>query len=100
MCSFLKFSLPQSTSMSDLQSRKHKAKVSFLFVIPLLFFIIDSSINIVRLSQHAQRLTWLDSLTNQAISLSALLHELQKERGMSGIYLSSTGVKFATNLKK
>lgn len=100
VCLFLKDNTPQSASVADLQSRRHKAKVSFLFLIPLLFFIVASSVHIVRLSQHAQQHARLNSLTNQTIALTELLHELQKERGISGIFLSSTGKKFSSNLKK
>jgi len=69
-------------------------------MIPLIVFIYMSSIQITKLSNQAQQLTKLKQLTLLAISLSSLLHELQKERGYTSVYLTGNEQDFLNQLIK
>jgi len=42
----------------------------------------------------------LEKLVNLSTKLSSLVHEMQKERGMTAGYLGSKGSKFASELPK
>lgn len=46
-----------------------------------------------------QEMSTLTQLTKLSVVYSELVHELQKERGMTAGYLSSKGNKFASKLK-
>ena len=59
-----------------------------------------SSIQISKLSNQAQQLTSLEQLTLLTTKLTSLLHELQKERGYTSIYLSKNEQEFLTILIK
>ena len=83
----------------DVQPKAHKIKIFLLFALPFIFFVIAAIAHIARLTSYAEQLTELDLLTSRAIELSNLLHESQKERGMTGIYLASSGNKFVNQLK-
>ncbi|EPJ55674.1 MAG: hypothetical protein OFPI_02840 [Osedax symbiont Rs2] len=79
-------------------TRKLITKTLMLFAVPLLFFVLASSAHIYRQSQHVDNLMQLDLVIRQAIQLSEVLHQLQKERGMAVIYLSSEGAMFNAQL--
>lgn len=78
--------------------KTHKTKLTLLFFIPFLIFLLTSLFQIKRLSEHADKISGLEQLTNLAIQLSELLHDSQKERGHTGIYLSSGGSKHLSEL--
>jgi len=81
-------------------TRSNLVKLTTLFMIPLIVFIYMSSIQITKLSNQAQQLTKLKQLTLLAISLSSLLHELQKERGYTSVYLTGNEQDFLNQLIK
>ena len=78
--------------------KTHKTKLTLLFFIPFIIFLLTSLFQIKRLSEHADKISGLVQLTNLAIQLSELLHDSQKERGHTGIYLSSGGSKHLSEL--
>ncbi len=85
-------------NIRGIQTHSHKAKLLYLLLIPLAIFVTVSSYQIVRLANHANRISDLEQLGDLAIHLSDLIHELQKERGITGIYLSSKGEQFSNKL--
>jgi len=83
-----------------IHTHSHKAKLLYLLAIPLTIFIAVSSYQIVRLANHANRISDLEQLGDLAIHLSDLAHGLQKERGITGIFLSSKGEQFSDKLNE
>jgi methyl-accepting chemotaxis protein len=64
-------------------------------LIALLYFSANAVYNSYTTGQHVQNAT---RLTQMATKISALVHETQKERGMTAGYLGSKGKKFANEL--
>jgi len=78
----------------------HKIKLSLLFLFPLLISVSAALFQIDKLTNRASQLANLDRLTNLTIEISHLIHNLQKERGYSGVFIASNGTKFASELRK
>ena len=67
-------------------------------VIPMIVVVALSAWIIVPKLQKAQEYSSFDHLLILATDLSNLVHEQQKERGASAVYLGSQGQRFATEL--
>ncbi len=90
----------QATSIvAIISNRGNLAKLTALFITPLFVCIYMSSLQIERLSIHNNQLNKLEKFTILATKLSALLHELQKERGYSSVYLTGYNQSFLDKLK-
>ena len=76
----------------------HKIKLSLLFIFPLLISVCAALFQIDKLTNRASNLANVDELTRLTFEVSHLLHDLQKERGYTGVFISSTGSKFASEL--
>jgi methyl-accepting chemotaxis protein len=72
--------------------------VSVLIVIPSLFLTIIVCVNLIKNSQEANYASNGVDLLSLSDKAAGLVHELQKERGMSAGYLGSKGVKFKQEL--
>jgi len=90
----------RARKISNANNINNLVKLTTLFIIPLVVFIYMSSIQIGKLSNQAQQLTKLKQLTLIATKLSSLLHELQKERGYTSVYLTGNEQDFLTKLVK
>lgn len=66
--------------------------------IPVLGMLVFSSMNIIQKYQMNKEMTKVVELTQIAPTISAVVYELQKERGMSAVFLSSSGQKFKSEL--
>jgi len=64
-------------------------------LIGLLYFAIS---NIIEKSAFSNEITRIQTLTKLSVKMSALVHEVQKERGLSAGFLGSKGKKFVTEL--
>lgn len=84
--------------MFMLQRIKFSHKIALLSLIPLLGLIIVSSVSINRQYAEVQSFATVIPLTDFAIQATALVHELQKERGLSSGYLGSNGSQFGRDL--
>ena len=78
----------------------HKIKLSLLFIFPLLIFLSSSLSQINKLTTRASQLANLERFTNLTLEISHLLHDLQKERGYTGVFIASNGTKFKAELLK
>lgn len=87
-----------STAMDGLYSKSTHAKLTVLFILPLLIFLLVSAVQIRQSMKQTQEIANLEKLVELAIHISALIHETQKERGSTGIYLSSKGEHFSDEL--
>jgi len=76
-----------------------RSSLTILLTIPLVALIWFAQGEIRRTSQLKSQTDHIIKLANVAVSVSALVHELQKERGLSAGYLSSNGREFASELR-
>jgi len=91
-------SMPSLMLTTEQNVSRLKAKTLMLFTVPLLFFVLASLFMAQKQSHYVNQLKALDTSLQQAISLSELLHQLQRERGMTVIFLSSGGAQFSSQL--
>jgi len=77
---------------------KIKYKLVVLLGIPLIAMLYFSSIKLFDYYYEVQELEDVVTLSKLAGTVSALVHESQKERGMSAGYIGSKGVKFGNKL--
>ncbi len=77
-----------------------RAKFLFVLIIPLLGLFLFSGKEVVDQAEQAGEMKSLSAGVEVATTASALVHELQKERGMSAGHLGSKGAKFGPELKK
>jgi len=82
-------------SLSDLSFRK---KILLLLALPIFGFLW-LSINIISQSvKTSQEMSTITGLTELSVVYSELVHELQKERGMTAGFIGSKGKKFSLKL--
>lgn len=77
-----------------------RCKLYGLTLFPLLGFICFSGYNFIETYQDKVVLEEMLVLTNSASNSALLVHELQKERGLSAGFLGSNGNKFSDLLPK
>ncbi|QSX39226.1 methyl-accepting chemotaxis protein [Shewanella cyperi] len=75
-----------------------KQKLLMVVMPSLLGYLIYGSLMLRDAWDDKQSLAQVQQLTELAVSNSALVHELQKERGMSAGFLGSSGKAFANQL--
>lgn len=75
-----------------------RARLFLMVVIPLVGMTWVSGWNTVEKIQLARDMGQLQGLVSVATRVGALVHELQKERGMSAGFLGSKGTSFAKEL--
>lgn len=84
--------------MNILNNLKLREKLLLIVIIPvmgLLFFAFSGSIEKLKTSREILKLT---KMTELSIKISSLVHELQKERGVSAGYIGSGGNSFKDKL--
>jgi hypothetical protein len=67
-------------------------------IIPLVAVIVYSGLALSEKNRQADEMEQVEELARLAPSISALVHELQKERGTSAGYIGSKGEKFKDRL--
>ena len=77
---------------------KKRELVTPTIILILIFIILTGNLFFIKYNNYKSLLN-LENGVNISIQLSNLVHELQKERGMSSGYLSSNGKKFKEQLK-
>ncbi|MCF6193343.1 MAG: methyl-accepting chemotaxis protein [Kangiellaceae bacterium] len=77
-----------------------KFKIRALIALPMFSFLWMSIISIVESSQTSKQMDTLADLIQLSVVYSELVHELQKERGMTAGYLASNGEEFNEKLRK
>ncbi|MEO5378275.1 MAG: methyl-accepting chemotaxis protein [Magnetococcus sp. DMHC-6] len=89
--------------MIFLQYLKLKTKLFILLLIPLTGLIFFGALGVYDKHAVSRQMEDMEQLSGLAVEISALVHEAQKERGMSAGFLGSKGKNFAdelTNQKK
>jgi len=79
---------------------KIKYKLVVLLGIPLIAVLYFSSVKLFDYYHEVQELENVVTLSKLAGTVSAVVHESQKERGMSAGYIGSKGVKFKNKLRE
>lgn len=75
-----------------------KGKINFLFLFLIIVNVISVSFVILGKKEISDEMSSIQKLSGLAVKISALVHETQKERGMTAGYLGSKGKKFTTEL--
>ena len=84
--------------MKVLNSLKFRSKLILLLLFPLGGMFFFSTLGILEKNNLLEESYRIQKLSEFAITGSALVHELQKERGATSGFLGSEGRKFATEL--
>ena len=84
----------------QLRNLKIKARVMLALVLPLMGLLGVSGYVLVEKRQTVSDMGQLGELSEFATRVSALVHELQKERGASAVYQGSNGEKMADVMAK
>jgi len=83
--------------LSDIKIRY---KLLLLLVIPLFGLVVFSAREVVDKYATMGEIAATRSMTALAVKAGALVHEIQKERGLSSGYLNSQGAKFRDELAR
>ncbi|MDK9761162.1 methyl-accepting chemotaxis protein [Vibrio sp. D420a] len=75
-----------------------KQKIFALLILPILGFLWLSASAISQSVNTSQEMQTLNQLTRLSVVYSELVHELQKERGMTAGFLGAKGTKFGKEL--
>jgi len=86
--------------MNLLNNLVFKQKLILLVLIPLLATLYFSLNNLNTLTTKQGQLEEIHDLITLTVANNALVHELQKERGATAVYLGSKGEKFSYELKE
>ena len=82
---------------SDLSFKK---KIALLLILPMTGFLWLSISTILQSISTTKEMSVLSQLTQLSVVYSELVHELQKERGMTAGYIGSQGATFANKLNQ
>lgn len=86
--------------MNFLSRLRLKTKLNLMVAVPLLAMLFFSTVQLVDKITQQSEMEQLTELSGLASTLSALIHETQKERGASAGFTGSKGKKFAEILPK
>jgi len=84
--------------MHLLNNLSFKKKLILLVIFPLLASLYFSYAKISLLVESQGQLSNIEQLLSLTVANNALVHELQKERGASAVFLGSNGTKFKSEL--
>ncbi|MGZ4958901.1 MAG: methyl-accepting chemotaxis protein [Methylomonas sp.] len=86
--------------MVSLTAMTFNHKLATLSLIPLGGLLLLAGISIEKQIDQIKATQSVIQLANFSVHASALVHELQKERGMSSLYLSSKGQEFGQEVEQ
>ena len=84
--------------MKFLNRLKIREKLLLVMIAPMLAFIYFAGVNIFEKQDIASSMNKVHSLVKLSEKVSGLVHELQKERGMTAGFLGSEGKSFASEI--
>lgn len=84
--------------MLFLNNLKIRSKLVLILFFPLAGLLYFSTSGVIDKYSVSEDMKDLESLSDLAVSISALVHETQKERGRTAGYLGSAGKKFVNEL--
>lgn len=77
-----------------------KHKIIMLLALPMLGFLWLSITSLSQSVATSKEMSILTQYTELSVEYSELVHEIQKERGMTAGFIGSDGTKFASKLRK
>ncbi len=75
-----------------------RLRLILMAAIPALALLYFAGSGVLERLVTSKEMTKLESLVDVSVKIGALVHEMQKERGMSASFIGSNGVKFAAEL--
>ena len=84
--------------MPSFNALKMRTKLMLIVVIPLLGLLYSTISSTLEKAATAREMEKLASLVDVSVKIGTLVHEMQKERGMTASFLGSKGVNFAKEL--
>jgi methyl-accepting chemotaxis protein len=81
-----------------LKNLKISVRLALALVIPLAAVVVYSGLALTEKNRQADEMEQVEELARLAPVISALVHEMQKERGTSAGFIGSKGAKFADRL--
>jgi len=75
-----------------------RSKLILMAAIPALALLYFAGSGVLERLSTSKEMVKLESLVDVSVKIGALVHEMQKERGMSASFIGSNGVKFAAEL--
>ncbi len=75
-----------------------RSKLILMATIPALALLYFAGSGVLERLSLSKEMVKLESLVDVSVKIGSLAHEMQKERGMSASFISSNGVKFASEL--
>lgn len=85
--------------MKILSNLPVKYKIVLILAAPIIGLLYFSIIDVMDKSDTAAELEPVQSLAELSVKISSVLHETQKERGMTAGFLGSNGSKFAVEIE-
>lgn len=85
---------------SGLGRLRLRTKLALLLVIPLLVAFYFAGSTLVENVRTARELGKMEQLSGLAVRISALIHETQKERGTTGLFMGASGQEYGDALAK
>ncbi|MEK7841776.1 MAG: nitrate- and nitrite sensing domain-containing protein, partial [Deltaproteobacteria bacterium] len=86
--------------MSFINNLKMKNKLILMLIFPVLGLLYFSVNGIWEKYTTARAMRDVQNLSHLAVNISAMVHELQKERGATGVFVGSKGAKFTSELSE
>ncbi|MCK5545969.1 MAG: nitrate- and nitrite sensing domain-containing protein [Rhodospirillaceae bacterium] len=84
--------------MSFFKNAKIQVRIISALLLPVVGFIYFSLTSVIDSRSTATEMDKIVELASLAPPISAVVHELQKERGTSAVYIGSKGAKFSKEL--
>ncbi len=84
--------------MNFLKKMKISTSILIVSAIPTCFMLFFASQMVLKEYKNGSQLHKLSDLTELSVAVSNLVHEQQKERGASAVFLASKGTKFRSEL--
>jgi methyl-accepting chemotaxis protein len=75
-----------------------KSKLILMAAIPALALLYFAGSGVLERQATSKEMVKLEALVDVSVEIGALVHEMQKERGMSASFIASKGEKFAAEL--
>ncbi len=84
--------------MNFIKNMKVSRAIFLAVTVPTLVALFFASLSVMEEYHLNKSMAELESLTELSVKMSNLVHEQQKERGATAVYLGSNGAKFASEL--
>ena len=85
--------------MNFINNLRIRNKLVLMLIFPILGLLYFSIVGMMERVSLVNELNTLQPLARVSTGIGAMVHELQKERGMTGVFMSNKGTKFVTELQ-